>query len=111
MDIAPNLNEFGWCPFANLTGKPCVVCGGTRAVLALCRWDLQSAWNFHPIVTILTILSTPLIAYFVLRIISELRSGNGFELKELLNTVFGRIHNKHLLYGGMMMWIWNIGRW
>ena len=39
------------CPFRRWTGLPCLTCGGTRAVLALCRGDLLGALAFNPLVT------------------------------------------------------------
>lgn len=38
------------CPFAYLTGLPCVTCGGTRAVRALLEGDLVAALRFNPLV-------------------------------------------------------------
>jgi hypothetical protein len=38
------------CPFREITGIPCVGCGGTRAMLALARGDLQAAFSWNPLV-------------------------------------------------------------
>lgn len=38
------------CPFRHLTGIPCFTCGGTRAVLALTRGDVQAAFVWNPLV-------------------------------------------------------------
>jgi hypothetical protein len=40
------------CPFRHLTGIPCVTCGGTRALLALTRGDVQAAFVWNPLVTL-----------------------------------------------------------
>jgi hypothetical protein len=38
------------CPFRQITGIPCFTCGGTRAVLALSRGDVQAAFLWNPLV-------------------------------------------------------------
>jgi hypothetical protein len=38
------------CPFHWLTGFPCATCGGTRALLALGRFDLGAAFLWNPLV-------------------------------------------------------------
>lgn len=38
------------CPFAYLTGWPCMTCGGTRAVRALLGGDFVAALRFNPLV-------------------------------------------------------------
>jgi hypothetical protein len=38
------------CPFHWLTGLPCATCGGTRALLALGRFDLGAAFGWNPLV-------------------------------------------------------------
>jgi Protein of unknown function (DUF2752) len=38
------------CPFHWLTGFPCATCGGTRALLALGRFDLGAAFGWNPLV-------------------------------------------------------------
>ena len=40
------------CPFRALTGLPCLTCGGTRAMAALARGDLQAALSFNPLVSL-----------------------------------------------------------
>ena len=40
------------CPFKDLTGIPCPTCGGTRALAALGRLDLQEAILCNPMVTL-----------------------------------------------------------
>jgi hypothetical protein len=40
------------CPFHWLTGLPCASCGGTRALLALSRFDLGAALAWNPLVAL-----------------------------------------------------------
>ncbi len=40
------------CLFRALTGVPCPTCGGTRALLALVRFDVPSALAWNPLVTL-----------------------------------------------------------
>ena len=40
------------CPFRHLTGIPCFTCGGTRALLALTRGDVQAAFLWNPLVAV-----------------------------------------------------------
>jgi hypothetical protein len=40
------------CPFRHITGIPCVMCGGTRAVLALTRGEVQAALVWNPLVAV-----------------------------------------------------------
>ena len=53
VDLAPNLDELGWCPVVLTTGNPCPTCGGTRAVMSLVRGDLGSALKFNGAVVVL----------------------------------------------------------
>ena len=43
------------CPFRHLTGIPCVGCGGTRALLALARGEVQAAFFWNPLVALTAI--------------------------------------------------------
>jgi hypothetical protein len=38
------------CPFHLVTGFPCATCGGTRALLALGRFDVGAAFSWNPLV-------------------------------------------------------------
>lgn len=44
------------CPFALMTGHACPLCGATRAVVAMVRMDVLTAWQMHPLI----VLATPL---------------------------------------------------
>ena len=37
------------CPFHALLGIPCLTCGSTRALLALARFDLGTAFSWNPL--------------------------------------------------------------
>jgi hypothetical protein len=51
------------CPFRHLTGIPCFTCGGTRAVLALTRGDLQAALVWNPLVAVGAIAAMAWLVY------------------------------------------------
>jgi hypothetical protein len=51
------------CPFRHLTGVPCLGCGGTRALLALARGDLQLALTWNPLVAIGALAAVVWLAY------------------------------------------------
>lgn len=40
------------CPFKALTALPCLTCGGTRAMRALARLDLGTAFTMNPLVAL-----------------------------------------------------------
>jgi len=44
------------CPFHWLTGFPCASCGGTRALLALGRFEFGAAFSWNPLVAVAGIL-------------------------------------------------------
>lgn len=46
------------CPFHWLTGFPCATCGGTRALLALGRFDFGAAVAWNPLVAAAAIAFT-----------------------------------------------------
>lgn len=49
------------CPWLAITGFACPLCGGTRAILSLCRGELGVALGFNPLV----ILAFPLWLVYV----------------------------------------------
>ena len=51
------------CPFRHFTGIPCITCGGTRAILALTRGDVQAAIVWNPLVAIAAIAALAWLAY------------------------------------------------
>jgi disulfide bond formation protein DsbB len=51
LGAAPLLLSLGnvpLCAFRQLTGKPCPLCGGTRACAALVEGNLMAAWQANP---------------------------------------------------------------
>ncbi len=48
--------SFPPCPFHWLTGLPCATCGGTRALLALSKFDLSAAVVWNPLVAVAAIV-------------------------------------------------------
>jgi hypothetical protein len=60
------------CPFRHLTGIPCVACGGTRAILALTRGDVQAAFVWNPLVAAFAIAA--LVFLFYAAVVTALRA-------------------------------------
>lgn len=54
------------CAFKSLTGYDCPLCGGTRAVSALARGDIASAWRFNAAV-VLGLAAAPAAALVIAR--------------------------------------------
>jgi hypothetical protein len=55
----PHLHgSWGFCPFLALTGRPCPLCGGLRAMNDLTRGDLRSALATN----LLVVLAVPAVA-------------------------------------------------
>ena len=51
LGLAPALVARGdgvWCPWQQLTGCPCPLCGGTHALAATLQGDLAGAWQANP---------------------------------------------------------------
>lgn len=108
MDVAPNLTEFGWCPFANLTGQPCPLCGGTRAVFSLLRGDPEAALKFNAVVAGLAVLVLARVCWTLVRERSQLFPAR------LAWPVVRRSLTVPLsfeLLGLTLWWAWNLGRW
>jgi hypothetical protein len=51
------------CPFRHLTGIPCLTCGGTRALLALTRGEVQAAFLWNPLVAVFAIAAAIWLLY------------------------------------------------
>lgn len=107
MDFAPSLSELGLCPFALMTGKPCVLCGGTRAALALLNGDLERAIQMNMFVTIFLPASFVALLFIWL---FRWRRGHGASLLYFFNrpNFFGTLAIAWLLVAG---WVWNLQRW
>lgn len=108
MDLAPDLTQFGWCPFAMFTGEPCILCGGTRAIVSLGRGDFIAAIGFNAVV------SGGVVAMFVATMWMMARDrsvvgliGRGKGLARRIRAVPLGIQIS--MFG--IWWVWNIGRW
>lgn len=44
------------CPFRRLSGLPCPACGSSRALVAVCRFDLGQAFTLNPILPLAALL-------------------------------------------------------
>ena len=111
MDFFPELEEFGWCPFARVAGKPCILCGGTRAVLSFLGGDFNAAWHFHPVVTVL--FPTGLL-FLAGRYVQFSRGSISSDWKSFFfgkNSMITNHRYISLFISGALMWAWNIGRW
>ena len=111
MDFFPELDEFGWCPFARVAGQPCILCGGTRAVLSFLGGDLNAAWHFHPVVTVLFPVG---ILFLAVRCVQFSRGSISRKWKSFLfgeNNLMTNHRYSSLFISGALMWAWNIGRW
>lgn len=109
LDLAPELTETGWCPFAMTTGKPCIVCGGTRATLSLIRGDVATAVRFNAVVVLIWFAAAAHLAWAVV-------AHRRLAVLPRYARLWGRI-----MGGGRpaataaalfaLWWVWNVGRW
>lgn len=112
MDIAPELDELGFCPFALITGKPCVLCGGSRAVLALLRGDMNRAVQMNASVVLFS-------GFFIAHLLVFTAIGRFRTLSYLGHpnesvrraSRFLATHWLGTLLFGLAWWFWNIQRW
>lgn len=108
MDLAPDLHELGWCPFAAVTGRPCILCGGTRAVLAVARGDLVAAWHFNAWVLVFGVVAT------VGLTIEALRGGMTAvraRVHLLVTPPAGRSVHLPMVAFFVIWWAWDLARW
>jgi len=104
MLLSPPLDELGLCPFAMVTGKPCVLCGGTRATFALLSGDFQGALAMNAFVSIM--LSAFAVVLFV-KILKRRAS-----ITKWLGSLSSDVRLLRLISGCIAVgWIWNVGRW
>ncbi len=112
MDPAPELVETGFCPFAQITGKPCVLCGGSRALIAVCQGDISRAIEMNSSVVFFVFV-------FVLYMCFQTVTGNGRSLSYLFNPRkfaersgrFLSVHSRGAVMFGLVWWLWNFQRW
>lgn len=108
VDLAPELSEFGWCPFARVIGEPCPLCGGTRAVASLIRGDLANALRYNASVVVIFGLLVLIVTSLVLGGRLLLR-GRG--LVVAIQGVPSRRVMMLEISVFAMWWAWNLGRW
>jgi hypothetical protein len=110
-DLSPPLDETGFCLFALITGRPCPACGGTRAVLALARLDVETAFVSNAAVTVAVVVVVVVGLVRWRRMVAWVRDSAS------RRAAFGDIE-RHLRlriarYGTLLVavGIWNVGRW
>lgn len=109
MDFAPDLDEFGFCPFAMASGQPCILCGGTRAVGALLRGDLAAAWNFNASVLV---LGTCALVWAAVTTVRHGPSAVRSRVHALVAPpVDRRRANVRVALFFAVWWAWNLARW
>ncbi len=69
-----NSGSYGFCPFLELTGRPCPGCGGLRAVNNLTRGDLVGAVSSNALAVALVAV---LAVAWVLWVVRRLRGHDG----------------------------------
>jgi hypothetical protein len=112
VDLSPPLTDLGWCPIGLSTGKPCPLCGGTRAVLALARADLNGALQFNAFV-VATIGFTSLIfcIYWLRAVFSKVPQRNA--PRDVWRRLQAFVVSARFRVIGVLVlsWVWNFGRW
>lgn len=107
MDPSPPLEELGFCPFAVITGKPCVLCGGTRAVLSLASLDFRSAMTYNAFV----VLASPLVALVAWWFKGDGRASIRVRVPRTAITTLSAPRSAALTAILALGWVWNMGRW
>lgn len=109
MDVAPDLDEFGFCPFAVVAGQPCPLCGGTRAFTALLRGDVGVALQMNAVVAVGVVV---LAAITAARLRSVGFAGVRRQLAALGTPPANpRRVNLQVTAFLVVWWCWNLGRW
>ena len=112
MELTPSLDELGWCPFGLVTGQPCPLCGGTRAVVSLAKFDLGSAWQYNALVVSACALAIACAVAFLGSF--RRRKARPDEVLNHLRRWF-RSPQRGISPGIatilLVSWAWNLGRW
>lgn len=108
MDISPELRDFGWCPFARVVGEPCILCGGTRALVSLCTGDVGTALKMNGAVVLMLAAVAIRVAWLSVTRFGSLQTSG-------LRISWSARHRPRLLLAEASVfaiwWFWNIGRW
>jgi len=95
-----------------VTGKPCILCGGSRAVISLLSGNLPEAFRMNGVVVLLIAF---LFFYLVLQLLQT--SFHEFWVRfhpRTLSKRFGdflQMHWSASIVFGLFWWAWNIARW
>ncbi len=113
MDIAPELDELGRCPFGQVTGRPCPLCGGTRALVALVRFDVPRALGYNAFVAVVATILLGLGGLRLARLavvrkqpISEVLTRSRLQARTYVVAA-----RPGVLVPLALAWLWNLGRW
>lgn len=107
IDIFHELEDTGWCPFANTSGKPCLLCGGTRAIVSLANFDLSTAIQMNFFVVLLFGLCVVVSPVWLPRLIGAIQRRR---LSEFLEAAAFR--GRYFLGSALLLgWSWNVVRW
>jgi len=107
MDLSPSLDDLGFCPFGLITGKPCIFCGGTRAILSLASLDFHSAMNYNAFV----VLVGPLVALVACWFWAANQASNRVRAPKTALTTLSIPRSWPLVALLALGWAWNLGRW
>lgn len=107
MDLSPPLEELGFCPFGVITGKPCLLCGGSRAVLSLASLDVRSAMNYNAFV----VLASPLACLIACWFWGSSQASDRVRALRSAPTILSIPRFGPLMALLALGWVWNLGRW
>ena len=107
MDLSPSLETLGYCPFGAITGKPCLLCGGTRAVLSAASLDFRSALNYNAFV----ILVGSLVALVALCLSGANQTSRRERRPGTALAPLTVSKASPLIVVLVLGWLWNFGRW
>lgn len=111
IDLAPDLEQFGLCPFAQLSGKPCPFCGGTRAVVAMAAGNLPRAYESNLAVSILAVVTSVHFLSLLFKKKSIRVTFDAFRHHASQAATFGTVSAYVFWAYLLMMWTWNLFRW
>jgi hypothetical protein len=95
---------WGWCPFLVLTGRPCPLCGGLRAVHDLAHGRPLEAVSSNLLVVALLVAAAVVVPWWAVR----RATGTGSEPVPLLA---GRNGVRSAAVGALVLVAFGVGRW